>query len=77
MAQRNSPNNKVKELSTLPISSQNLQNAGVPVVVFGPFLCGHADENRIGQGLRLLIGEIGKFSGKVRQFGHGVLAFPQ
>jgi hypothetical protein len=42
--------------------SQNLQNAGVPIVVFGPLLCGHADENRIGQGLRLLIGKIREFS---------------
>jgi hypothetical protein len=58
----------------LPISSQNLQNAGVPIIVFERFHCGHADKDRIGQGLRLLIGKIGKFSGKVCQCGHGIRA---
>ena len=63
---------------SLPISSQNLHNAGMSIVVFEGFHCGHADEDRIGEGLRLLFGKCGKFSGKVFcQCGHGVLAFPQ
>src|SRR5438094_10306844 len=50
---------------SLPISSQNLHNAGMSIVVFEGFHCGHGDENRIGEGLRLLFGKCGKFSGKL------------
>ena len=48
-----------------PISSQNLHNAGLPIIIFEGFHCGHGDENRIGAGLRLLVGKIGKLSRKL------------
>jgi hypothetical protein len=50
--------------SQVPISLQNLHDAGMSIVVFDPLLYGHAEEDSLFQGGKLSFGKIAQFSRK-------------